>query len=201
MSSQKGKVEHYDILGAYGDFMLKRFSYLGGSRYKNLKVAVDAGNGTAGVIVPDILEKMNCEVISLYCEPDGSFPNHHPDPTVPEYIRDLIAETGKSKADVGIGYDGDADRIGVVSNNGDIIWGDQLMIVLSREILQGNPGARIIGDVKCSHVMFDDIQRHGGIPIMWKTGHSLIKQKMRDEGAPKPLLHTLSYGLNAQLQA
>lgn len=182
-SSHKGKVEQYDILSAYRDYMLKRFSYLGEDKYRKLKVVVDAGNGTAGVVVPDILERMKCEVIPLYCEPDGNFPNHHPDPTVLEYISDLIAETRKSKADVGIGYDGDADRIGVVDNAGNIIWGDQLMIVLSREVLKHNPGARIIGDVKCSHLMFDDISKSGGVPIMWKTGHSLIKQKMRDEGA------------------
>ena len=182
-SSQKGRRLQCDILGAYRDHMLKRFSYLGEDKYRRLKVVVDAGNGTAGVIVPDILEKMNCDVIPLYCEPDGTFPHHHPDPTVPEYIVDLIAETRRSGADAGVGYDGDADRIGVVDNAGNIIWGDQLMIVLSREVLRQNPGARIIGDVKCSHALFDDIRRHGGIPLMWKTGHSLIKQKMRDEGA------------------
>jgi phosphomannomutase/phosphoglucomutase len=153
------------------------------STFRNLKVVVDAGNGTAGVLVPDILREIGCEVTPLYCEPDGNFPHHHPDPTVPEYIRDLIAETKRTRADAGIGYDGDADRIGVVNKEGEIIWGDLLMIVLSREILGQNPGAGIIGDVKCSQVMFDDIGKHGGRPIMWKTGHSLIKQKMRDEGA------------------
>jgi len=181
--SQKGKVEQYDVLSAYRDHMLKRFSYLGEGRYRKLKVVVDAGNGTAGVIVPAILEKVNCEVIPLYCEPDGKFPNHHPDPTVPEYIRDLIAETKRSGADAGFGYDGDADRIGVVNKNGDIIWGDQIMIILSRDILKRRPGSVIIGDVKCSQVMFDDIGRNGGRPIMWKTGHSLIKSKMKQEGA------------------
>lgn len=182
-SSQKGKVERCDMTTVYKDYMMKRFSYLRAGDYKRLRVVIDAGNGTAGVIVPEILEKMNCEVIRLYCEPDGRFPNHHPDPTVLEYIRDLIAETKRAGADVGIGFDGDADRIGVINDNGGIVWGDQLMIVLSREILRGMPGARIIGDVKCSHLMFDDIGKHGGISIMWKTGHSLIKQKMRDEGA------------------
>jgi phosphomannomutase/phosphoglucomutase len=182
-SPQKGKVEEYDALSAYRDHMLKRFSYLGEGSYRKLKVVVDAGNGTAGVIVPALLEKMNCEVIPLYCEPDGNFPNHHPDPTVPEYIRDLIAETRRSGADVGFGYDGDADRIGVVTRSGDIIWGDQVMIILSRDILKRRPGSVIIGDVKCSQVMFDDIEKNGGRPIMWKTGHSLVKSKMKQEGA------------------
>ncbi len=180
---REGRVESYHILGAYKEFMLKEFSYLRRGTFRNLKVVVDAGNGTAGVLVPDILREMGCEVIPLYCEPDGNFPHHHPDPTVPEYITDLIAETKQTRADAGIGYDGDADRIGVVDREGEIIWGDLLMIVLSREILAQNPGAGIIGDVKCSQVMFDDIGRHGGRPIMWKTGHSLIKQKMREEGA------------------
>jgi phosphomannomutase/phosphoglucomutase len=182
-STREGRCSQHDVASAYRAHMMKRFSDLGDATYRRLKVVVDAGNGTAGVIVPDILEKMNCEVIRLYCEPDGTFPNHHPDPTVPEYITDLIAETKRSGADAGFGYDGDADRIGVVDRAGNIIWGDQLMIVLSREVLRKNPRARIIGDVKCSHALFDDIRKHGGVPIMWKTGHSLIKQKMRDEGA------------------
>jgi phosphomannomutase/phosphoglucomutase len=182
-ASREGRVESYHILEAYKDYMLKEFSCLRKSTFRNLKVVVDAGNGTAGVLVPDILREIGCEVTPLYCEPDGNFPHHHPDPTVPEYIRDLIAETKRTRADAGIGYDGDADRIGVVNKEGEIIWGDLLMIVLSREILGQNPGAGIIGDVKCSQVMFDDIGKHGGRPIMWKTGHSLIKQKMRDEGA------------------
>ena len=159
--------------------MLLEFSYLKNIKFKRLKIVIDAGNATAGMVVPDILKCINCEVIPLYCEPDGNFPNHHPDPTVVEYIEDLIAETQKSKADIGIGYDGDADRIGIVDRDGNIIWGDQLMIVLSREVLKQNPGAKIIGDVKCSQLLFDEIERYGGILIMWKTGHSLIKQKMK----------------------
>jgi phosphomannomutase/phosphoglucomutase len=127
---------------------------------------------------------MGCEVIPLYCEPDGRFPNHHPDPTVVEYIKDLIRITKEQKADFGVGYDGDADRIGLVDSSGNIIWGDQLMIVLSRDILKRKPGATVIGDVKCSQLMFDDIEKHGGVPIMWKTGHSLVKDKMRKEAAP-----------------
>ena len=182
-SPDKGRIEHYDILSRYKDFMLKRFSYLAGAEYRRLKVVVDAGNGTAGIIAPEILESMGCEVIPLFCEPDGRFPNHHPDPTVVEYIQDLIRVTKDIHADIGVGYDGDADRIGVIDGSGNIIWGDQIMIVLSRAMLKKRSGAVIIGDVKCSQLMFDDIEKHGGKPIMWKTGHSLVKDKMRRENA------------------
>ena len=178
-----GHVEQYDILTEYRDVMVSRFSYLSGKDYRRLKVVVDAGNGTGGIVAPVLLEAMGCEVIPLYCEPDGRFPHHHPDPTVVEYIKDLIKVTKEEKADIGVGYDGDADRIGIVDNAGNIIWGDQIMIILSRDIVKRRPGAVIIGDVKCSQLMFDDIERHGGMPIMWKTGHSLVKDKMRKEGA------------------
>lgn len=182
-ASGHGKVQKYDILSAYKDYMMKEFSHLNNPAFKRLKIVVDAGNGTAGLIVPEILRKAGCEVVELYCDPDGNFPNHHPDPTVVEYIQDLIHETKRSGADMGVGYDGDSDRIGVVDREGEIVWGDQLMIVISRELLMRRPGAKVIGDVKCSQSMFDDIAAHGGVPIMWKTGHSLIKQKMADEGA------------------
>jgi phosphomannomutase/phosphoglucomutase len=180
---KEGIIETYDIIRAYEEYMLKEFSGLADAGHRRVKVVVDCGNGTAGLVVPGLLKKLGCEVVPLYCEPDGSFPNHHPDPTIVEYIRDLIAKTKEEGADFGVGYDGDADRIGVVDVDGNIIWGDQLMIVLSRELLKRRPGAKVIGDVKCSQLMFDDIKVHGGIPIMWKTGHSLIKQKMRDEKA------------------
>ncbi|MBF0559372.1 MAG: phosphomannomutase/phosphoglucomutase [Nitrospirae bacterium] len=179
----EGRVEQYDIIKAYKEFMLKQFAYLGEERFKRIKVVIDAGNGTAGPVVPDILGSMGCDVIPLYCEPDGRFPNHHPDPTVVEFMQDLIAETKRTGADIGIAYDGDADRIGVVDRDGTVIWGDQIMIVLSRELLKENPGAKVIGDVKCSQAMFDDVEKHGGVPLMWKTGHSLIKQRMKEVGA------------------
>ena len=178
-----GGISRFDIGEVYRQYMISEFSYLDAPSFKRLKVIVDAGNGTAGAIAPEILSQIGCDVEQLYCEPDGSFPNHHPDPTVVENIRDLIEETIRSRADIGVGYDGDSDRIGVVDRCGNIVWGDQLMIVLGREVLKKHPGARIIGDVKCSQSMFDDIKANGGIPVMWKTGHSLIKQKMRDEGA------------------
>jgi len=182
-NTKAGSIEQYDIVSAYHDFMVRKFSYLSGKDYRRLKVVIDAGNGTGGVVAPGILEAMGCDVIPLYCEPDGRFPNHHPDPTVVEYIQDLIKVTKEEKADIGVGYDGDADRIGIVDSSGNIIWGDQIMIILSRDVLKRIPGAVVIGDVKCSQVMFDDIKRHGGKPVMWKTGHSLVKNKMRQESA------------------
>lgn len=180
---ETGNVETFDVISAYREFMADKFSYLADAKYRTIKIVVDAGNGTAGPIVPELLESIGCEVIPLYCEPDGTFPNHHPDPTVVEYIRDLIRTTQDEGADFGVGYDGDADRIGLVRPSGDIVWGDQLMIILSRDVLKKNPGAKVIGDVKCSQAMFDDIKNHGGNPIMWKTGHSLVKQKMKEERA------------------
>lgn len=177
-------ISKYDILSAYSQYVLNEFSYLSHAEYKKVKAVVDAGNGTAGLILPNILRQCGCDVVELYCEPDGSFPNHHPDPTVPEYITDLISTTKSNQADIGIGYDGDADRIGVVAPDGRIIWGDQIMIVLAREILSRLKGAKIIADVKCSQLLFDDIAKNGGIPIMSKTGHSLVKSRMRQERSP-----------------
>ncbi|MCL0074882.1 phosphomannomutase/phosphoglucomutase [Thermodesulfovibrionales bacterium] len=183
LADKGGDVKDYDIIGAYRDYMLDEFSYLRGPEFKRLKVVIDAGNATAGIVAPEIVSSIGCDVIPIYCEPDGRFPNHHPDPTVVENMQDLITETINCRADIGVGYDGDADRLGVVGRDGNIVWGDQLMVILAREILRENNGAKVIGDVKCSQTMFDDIKRHGGNPIMWKTGHSLIKQKMKEEGA------------------
>jgi phosphomannomutase/phosphoglucomutase len=182
-SGMHGEIEQYDIIKSYEEFMLKEFSYLADSGYRRIRVVIDSGNGTAGLIVPDLLSAVGCDVIPIYCEPDGRFPNHHPDPTVVEYIQDLIAKTRETGADFGVGYDGDADRMGIVDRSGNIIWGDRLMIILSRELLKRKPRAKIIADVKCSEILFEDIKQRGGVPIMWKTGHSLIKEKMRVEGA------------------
>ncbi|MFP4347283.1 MAG: phosphomannomutase/phosphoglucomutase [Desulfococcaceae bacterium] len=148
-----------------------------------LRVGVDAGNGTGGVVAVPLLKALGCEVHDLYCEMDGTFPNHEADPTVLHNMQDLIALVKEKGLDVGIGYDGDSDRIGVVDEQGRIIYGDKLMILFSREILSRKPGATFISEVKCSQVMYDDITRNGGRAIMWKTGHSLIKSKMRDENA------------------
>jgi len=150
---------------------------------KNIKVVVDAGNGTGGILSPYIYEKMGMEVIKLFCEPDGSFPNHHPDPTEEKNMEAIIKKVRETGADLGIAFDGDTDRIGVADELGNIIWGDQLMILFSREILKENPGAAFIGEVKCSQTLYDDIEKHGGKAIMWKVGHSLIKEKLKEEGA------------------
>jgi phosphomannomutase/phosphoglucomutase len=150
---------------------------------RGLKVILDAGNGTASPIVPGLFKNLGCEVEALFCEMDGNFPNHFPDPTVPENLTTLIQRVKESCADLGVAYDGDADRIGVVDNQGNMIWGDQLLVIFEREILSRNPGASIIFEVKCSQNLEQDILKHGGRPIMWKTGHSLIKKKMKEEHA------------------
>jgi len=173
-----GTVRDYDLHTPYIDYIANDIKLA-----RPLKVVVDAGNGTAGPVAPRLLKKLGCEVIELYCEMDGNFPNHHPDPTIPENVKDLRETVIKEKAEVGFGYDGDADRIGVIDDRGEIIWGDVLMILLSRALLQEVPGATIIGEVKCSHRMFNDIKAKGGEPIMWKAGHSLIKAKMKETGA------------------
>lgn len=148
-----------------------------------LKVVVDAGNGVGGKVAPKLLREIGCEVIELYCELDGNFPNHFPDPTVPDNLSDLKDTVLREGADLGIAFDGDADRLGAVADNGDIVWGDQLMILFSRDILRSNPGGTIIFEVKCSQALVDDIEAHGGVPLMWKTGHSLIEAKIREEKA------------------
>lgn len=173
-----GGVEDYPIIDDYVNFLKDKFQELSG-----LKAVIDAGNGTAGLVAPKIFRTLGVEVFELYCEPDGRFPNHHPDPVVEENLKDLITKVKEVKAHVGIGYDGDGDRIGVVDEDGGIIWGDRLMIIFSRDILKEHPGEKIIGEVKCSQTLYDDILAHGGVPIMWKAGHSQIKEKLKEESA------------------
>jgi phosphomannomutase/phosphoglucomutase len=175
-----GAVEPLDIAPTYmdhvaGDIRLERTG--------PVKLVIDAGNGTAGPVAAPLLRRLGCEVVELYCEPDGRFPNHHPDPTVPENLEALIAAVKRERADLGVAYDGDADRIGVVDERGGIIWGDKLMVIFSGAILRERPGATIVGEVKCSQVMYDEIERMGGKAVMWKTGHSLIKARMKELGA------------------
>lgn len=148
-----------------------------------LKVVVDAGNGVGGKIAVPLYEAMGCEVIPLYCDVDGNFPNHHPDPTLAESLETIIQTVKRTKADLGIALDGDADRIGAIDNKGGIIWGDRLLILFARSILAEKKGATVIGEVKCSRTLYEDIAKHGGKPIMWKTGHSLIKAAMRQFNA------------------
>ncbi|MGQ9628147.1 MAG: phosphomannomutase/phosphoglucomutase [Anaerolineae bacterium] len=176
----RGALTQKDVIESYVEAVKGRI----GPFARPLRVVADAGNGMAGRIVPRILRELGAEVIELYCELDGTFPNHHPDPTVPEYLQALIARVREENADLGLAYDGDADRLGVVDENGRIIWGDQLMILFSREVLAKKPGASIIFEVKCSQALVEEIERAGGQPIMWKTGHSLIKEKMKELNAP-----------------
>ena len=148
-----------------------------------LKVAVDCGNGVAGKVAPQLLQALGCEVIGLYCKVDGNFPNHHPDPSKPENLKELIELVKSEKADVGLAFDGDGDRLGVIDSDGNIIWADRQMMLYSMDVLSRNPGADIIYDVKCSRDLAQVISSNGGHPIMWKTGHSLVKAKMRETGA------------------
>jgi len=173
-----GNTKQQDVIG---DYMDKICSLLKISR--NVKVVVDGGNGCFGIVGPELLRKMAQTPIELFSEPDGTFPNHHPDPTVAKNLTHLIEKVRAEKAELGIGFDGDADRIGVVDEKGNILWGDQLLILFARDILLKNPGATIVGEVKCSQNLYQDIEKHGGIPVMAAAGHSLIKNKMRETGA------------------
>jgi phosphomannomutase/phosphoglucomutase len=148
-----------------------------------LGVVIDAGNGVAGPLAPKVTRQLGCRVWEISCDLDGTFPLHHPDPTMPENLQDLIRKVREEGADLGIAYDGDGDRIGVIDEQGNIVWGDELMILFSRDVLTRHPGAVIISEVKCSQRLFDEIARLGGVPIMWKAGHSLIKAKMKETGA------------------
>lgn len=174
-----GARESYAIIPVYEEYVLKSVPRIA----RSLKVVVDAGSGVAGPVAPPIIRKLGCKVWEIACVPDATFPIHHPDPTVPENLRDLIQKVAAEKADLGIAYDGDGDRIGVVDEKGKILWGDELLVLFSRDILARRPGAVIISEVKCSQRLFDDIEKRGGIPIMWKAGHSLLKAKMKETRA------------------
>ena len=173
-----GGLESADVIPAYSEFVTGNIRLT-----KALRVGVDGGNGTSGPLAVPILQRLGCEVHDIYCNMDGRFPNHEADPTVLKNMQDLIALVRANHLDLGIGFDGDGDRIGVVDENGDIIFGDKLMIIYAREILTRKPGATFISEVKCSQTMYDDIAKHGGRAIMWKAGHSLIKKKMKEENA------------------
>jgi phosphomannomutase/phosphoglucomutase len=147
-------------------------------------VAVDAGNGVAGGLAPQLLEKLGCKVYPLYCEVDGNFPNHHPDPAHPENLEDLIAQVTSSDAELGLAFDGDGDRLGLVTKSGEIIWPDRQLMLYAADVLAHRPGEQIIFDVKCSRHVAKWVKAHGGEPLMWKTGHSLIKAKLKETKAP-----------------
>jgi len=148
-----------------------------------LSVVIDAGNGTGGVVAGPIFRALGCRVTELFCDMDGRFPNHHPDPTLPEAMEALAKAVRETGADLGIAYDGDADRLGVIDDAGRLLWGDQLMILFARDILTDHPGAAVISEVKATQTLYDEIAKRGGRPIMWKTGHSLIKKKIKEEKA------------------
>ncbi|HCM83631.1 MAG TPA: phosphomannomutase, partial [Rhodospirillaceae bacterium] len=177
--NQTGNARAHDIRESYTARLAADYKSTQG-----LKVVWDAGNGAAGEILTALVKKLPGEHHCLFADIDGNFPNHHPDPTVPENLIDLQNKVAEINADLGIAFDGDGDRIGVIDRRGRIVWGDQLLAILSRDILSRLPGATIIADVKASQVLFDEVTRLGGKPLMWRTGHSLIKSKMKETGAP-----------------
>ncbi|MDR4495804.1 MAG: phosphomannomutase/phosphoglucomutase [Nitrospirales bacterium] len=180
-SSGEGRKEQRSIILDYLNFLRDQFMHI--PQDHGLHVVIDCGNGAASLVAKDVLEQLGCRVTGLYCDLDGNFPHHHPDPTVMENLQDLMRQVKERKADVGIGYDGDADRIGVIDDTGHILWGDRLLLLFAREVLLENPGSTFISEVKASQVLYDDIQRRGGQAIMWKTGHSVMKAKMKQEKA------------------
>jgi len=175
----EGTHEHRPILGEYQDYVVENVGRL----VRPIRVVVDAGNGTGGPVAPAIYRRLGAEVTELFTDMDGRFPNHHPDPTVEENMGHLIRAVAAERAELGIAFDGDADRIGVVDAHGRIVWGDELLVLYARDVLARNPGGTIVSEVKCSQRLYDDIAARGGQGIMWKAGHSLLKAKMRETGA------------------
>jgi phosphomannomutase/phosphoglucomutase len=174
-----GRVDRADVKEAYfqritGDVKLAR----------KMKVAVDCGNGSPGAFAPELYRRLGCEVEELFCEVDGNFPNHHPDPAKPENLEDLIRALKSGDAEIGLAFDGDGDRLGVVTKNGSIIYPDRQLMLFAADVLKRNPGGEVIFDVKSTRNLFEWIRRHGGKPLLWKTGHSLIKAKLKESGAP-----------------
>ena len=178
--SGAGRLAQADVLPDYVDYLSEQF----GSLPSRPRVVLDAGNGAAGLTAPEVFRRMNCRVVELYCNVDGRFPNHEADPTVEENLDDLIGLVRSQKAALGIAFDGDGDRIGVVDEDGEILRGDQILLLYARELLKHNPGAEVLSEVKASRVLYDEIARLGGRPVMWKTGHSLIKARMKETGVP-----------------
>ncbi len=178
-AAEKGGITTRDATAEYIDFLAENIHL-----ERPVRFAADGGNATAGLAAPEIFRRLGCDPVLLFMDPDGNFPNHHPDPTVEKNLVDLRRTVVEEGLELGIGFDGDSDRIGVVDENGDIIWGDTLLALYARDVLAENPGAAVIFEVKCSRALPEEIEKRGGRPVMWKTGHSLIKKKMRDENAP-----------------
>jgi phosphomannomutase/phosphoglucomutase len=174
----RGTLDSYDIIAPYHKHILQSINL-----ERRLRIGVDGANAVAGPVAVPLLRQLGCEVHELYCQPDETFPNHEPDPTVLENLRDLITLVKSETLDVGVAYDGDGDRIGVVDNQGQVVFGDRLLIIFARDILAKRPGATFVSEVKCSKTLYEDIEKRGGKAVMWKTGHSLIKKKMKEVGA------------------
>jgi len=174
-----GRIQPREVVSVYQDHVAATVGTFG----RQISVVVDAGNGTAGPVAPALYERLGARVTPLFCELDGRFPNHHPDPTIVDNMQQLVERVRTTGAELGIAFDGDADRIGVVDDRGHMIWGDELLVLYARDVLERNPGATIVAEVKCSQRLFDDIARRGGHGVMWKAGHSLLKAKMRETGA------------------
>ena len=179
LANGSGKIEAADVRPVYLDRITSDVKLS-----RPLTVAIDCGNGSPGSVAPELYRRLGCKVIELYCDVDGSFPNHHPDPSKPENLEDLIEKVKSSDAELGLAFDGDGDRLGVVTKSGRIIYPDRQLMLFAADVLKRNPGAEIIFDVKCTRSLFPWIREHGGKPLLWKTGHSLIKAKLKETGAP-----------------
>jgi len=184
------RIENNDLVSGNGDYSKKDITEMYLKRITSditlerpMKIIVDCGNGVAGAFAPTLYRRLGCEVIEIFCEVDGTFPNHHPDPSVPENLRDVIHTLNTTDAEIGLAFDGDGDRLGVVTKNGNIIYPDRQLMLFAADVLSRNPGEQIIFDVKCTRNLAPWIERHGGKPIMWKTGHSFIKAKLKETGA------------------
>ncbi len=177
--SGKGSQRSDTIIPAYIDAICAHLTLK-----KPMKIVIDGGNGAASEIAPIVFRRLGCEVIELFCEYDGRFPNHHPDPTVPENLKDIIAAVVENNADIGLAFDGDADRLGMITNKGEVIWPDRQLMIFAKDVLSRNPGEKIVFDVKCSRVLPEIIKKYGGKPIMSRTGHSILKARMIEEHAP-----------------
>ena len=175
----QGKRSSADVLGAYvekivGDVKLAR----------PMKIVMDCGNGVAGAIAPELFKRLGCDVVPLFCKVDGNFPNHHPDPSKPENLADVIKALKETDAEIGIAFDGDGDRLGVVTKDGEIIFPDRQLMLFAADVLSRVPGGTVIYDVKCTRLLAPWIREHGGVPLMWNTGHALVKAKLKETGAP-----------------
>jgi phosphomannomutase/phosphoglucomutase len=178
-ASDRGRCRSVDVVPAYLDTIVDDVKLA-----RPMKIAIDCGNGVAGAVAPDLYRRLGCGVIELFCEVDGTFPNHHPDPSHPENLQDLIVCLRETDAEVGLAFDGDGDRLGVVTKGGEIIYPDRQMMLFAQDVLKHRPGSEIIFDVKCTRLLAPWIRQHGGRPTMWRTGHSLIKAKLKETSAP-----------------